>query len=431
MDGSEDNYCGTLKRVRWLFDDSFERSSECDGAVQWENLDHQPVNSSMAVEEFMDTCVYNTSDSLVAGIEDDTVFSSPVLNNSATSESVNGIEKGLALAVEDERIQATPCSFSNNSAPFEVISEPASLITPLEKQQYLQNIVDNVSSHFPDLAFVQGFDGEDRNNPFLTISQRNLFSHPPHGMTSRVYITIQYKSYRVHILMRFWKEGELECIEDVFKLCNIFSTKSKHKFCPGIDPAFYESEYHQKIRFHIKSVRHNSFPFSWVDSVNCKLLFVPAANVSAAEKEAREVKCPACKRLIHDLNLQRNRTLSESPGRKIRRQNPSSRARLQYMSPSSQQKRKQLAQYERSGSIRKLNKLEESEVLLDDEQNEEMCTVVESIQNDELEKLFQEGDQHSVGSLMKTIWFTDKERQKKEFDQDQARNGKVLFMYHL
>ena len=141
-------------------------SSECDGAVQWENLDHQPVNSSMAVEEFMDTCVYNTSDSLVAGIEDDTVFSSPVLDNSATSESVNGIEKGLALAVEDERIQATPCSFSNNSAPFEVISEPASLITPLEKQQYLQNIVDNVSSHFPDLAFVQGFDGEDRNNPF-------------------------------------------------------------------------------------------------------------------------------------------------------------------------------------------------------------------------------------------------------------------------
>ena len=100
------------------------------------------------------------------------------------------------------------------------------------------------------------------------------------------------------------------------------------------------------------------------------------------------------------------------------------------MSPSSQQKHKQLAQYERSSSIRKLNKLEESEVLLDDEQNEEMCTVMESIQNDELEKLFLEGDQHSVGGLMKTIWFTDKERQKEEFDQDQAKNGKVLSVYH-
>jgi len=30
-----------------------------------------------------------------------------------------------------------------------------------------------------------------------------------------------------------------------------------------------------------------------------------------------------------------------------------------------------------------------------------------------MEKFFQEGDQHGVGNLMKTIWFTDKEQQKK------------------
>ena len=29
---------------------------------------------------------------------------------------------------------------------------------------------------------------------------------------------------------------------------------------------------------------------------------------------------------------------------------------------------------------------------------------------------------------MKSIWITDKERQKKEFDQDQFKNGKVLFV---
>jgi len=52
-----------------------------------------------------------------------------------------------------------------------------------------------------------------------------------------------------------------------------------------------------------------------------------------------------------------------------------------------------------------------------------MHAVMDAVQDDELEKLFQEGDQHSVGSLMKTIWFTDKERQKKEFSQDQAKNG--------
>ena len=181
---------------------------------------------------------------------------------------------------------------------------------------------------------------------------------------------LQYKSYKVYVLMRLWKEGELTDTGDVIELCNILGHKSKHKFCPGIDPDLYEREYHQKIRFHIRSVRLSSFPFSQVDSVNCKFLFVPAANASVAQKEAMEVKCSACKCLTHYLNLQRERTLSESPAKKIRRQNPSSRARLKYMSPSSQQQRKRLAQYERSSSLRKLKKLEESEVLLNDEQNE-------------------------------------------------------------
>lgn len=95
------------------------------------------------------------------------------------------------------------------------------------------------------------------------------------------------------------------------------------------------------------------------------------------------------------------------------------------MSPFSQQKHKQYAQYERSSSIQKLGKFEESEIVLDDEQNEEMCGIVEAVQSDELEKLFWEGDEHGVGNLMKTIWYTDKDWQKKEFAQDQVQNGKV------
>ena len=227
----------------------------------------------------------------------------------------------------------------------------------------------------------------------------------------------------MYVMMRLWKEGELDSIDEVFELCNAIGNKSMHKFCPGIDPDYYEREYYQAIRFHIKSVRQNSFPFARIDSVNCKLMFLPAANASVAEKEADEVKCSACKRLIHDLNLQKRRTLAESPARKMKRQNPSSRARLEYMSPASRMKRKRLAQYERSSSIRKLSKFEESEVVLNEEQDEEMRAVMDAVHDDELEKLFQEGDQHGVGSLMKTIWFTDKERQKKEFSQDQAKNG--------
>lgn len=103
------------------------------------------------------------------------------------------------------------------------------------------------------------------------------------------------------------------------------------------------------------------------------------------------------------------------------------------MSPFSQQKRKQYGQYQRSSSLRKLGRFEESEVVLDDEQNEEMCAIVEAVQPEELEKLFQEGNQHNVGNLMKNIWYTDKDRQRKEFAQDQLQNGKwllfVAFLY--
>ena len=59
------------------------------------------------------------------------------------------------------------------------------------------------------------------------------------------------------------------------------------------------------------------------------------------------------------------------------------------------------AQYQRTSNIRKLKKYEASELVLDDEQNAEICSVMEATQPDELEKLFKEGDEHGVGSLMK------------------------------
>ena len=79
-------------------------------------------------------------------------------------------------------------------------------------------------------------------------------------MTSCAQITVQYKSYSIYVLMRLWKEGQLESI-DVFELCSILGNKSKHKFRPGIDFDYYEREYYQAIRFHIKSVCQSSYPF--------------------------------------------------------------------------------------------------------------------------------------------------------------------------
>ena len=161
----------------------------------------------------------------------------------------------------------------------------------------------------------------------------------------------------------------------------------------------------------------------FLDSENCKLWFIPASNLPVAEKTAYEVKSPACKHLIHDLNWQKSHTVAESPSRKIKQQLPSSRARLQYMSPLSQQKRKMYTQYQRTKSIRKLARYEASEIILDDEQNAEMCSVMEAIQSEGIDKVFKEGEQHGVGDIMKSLWFMDKECRKSEFRYDQEHNS--------
>uniref|UniRef100_A0A1X7UEP4 Uncharacterized protein n=1 Tax=Amphimedon queenslandica TaxID=400682 RepID=A0A1X7UEP4_AMPQE len=62
---------------------------------------------------------------------------------------------------------------------------------------------------------------------------------------------------------------------------------------------------------------------------------------------------------------------------------------------------------------------------LDDDQDEEMEAVVTSIEqncSNELEKLFVEGDKHGVGSIKREVWKSDKERNRKEFQEDQLRN---------
>ena len=227
-------------------------------------------------------------------------------------------------------------------------TEVASLEASSESNQCeFPEVVMNEERNFPSLAFTLAFDG-DNEEPVVVISQRRLANHPPYGLVSRVQITIKRNKYLVNILMREWDSGELYSKDDIHNLCNKFVSETKYKFCPGLDPEQYQQEYFDKIRFHIKTVRQTEWPFHRVNSVNCALWFLLAPNVTATEKSSKEVNCPACKRLVTDLDCQCRRTLSKSPARKLKRQAPSSRARLLYMSPASQQKRKQRTQVERS-----------------------------------------------------------------------------------
>ena len=98
------------------------------------------------------------------------------------------------------------------------------------------------------------------------------------------------------------------------------------------------TEFFDVIHFHIKSVWLTEFLFKRIDSVNFKLLFQPAHNATAAEKSSKEVKCYPCKWFVTDLKYQKRNTEAETPTRNVKRQCPSSRARMSYMSPASQVK---------------------------------------------------------------------------------------------
>ena len=55
-----------------------------------------------------------------------------------------------------------------------------------------------------------------------------------------------------------------------------------------------------------------------------------------------------------------------------------------------------------------------------------MCTTVKRTENDGLDKLFKESNEHGVGELMKEIWFTDKKCQSQQlFAKDQVAKGNL------
>ena len=69
-------------------------------------------------------------------------------------------------------------------------------------------------------------------------------------------------------------------------------------------------------------------------------------------------------------------------------------------------------QLERKRDKKMLKKYECVEVTLENEQQEDMCEIIDKISNSEfcLNDLFAEGDKHGVGQVMKDLWEMDKRK---------------------
>ena len=55
-----------------------------------------------------------------------------------------------------------------------------------------------------------------------------------------------------------------------------------------------------------------------------------------------------------------------------------------------------------------------------------MKSVVEKIGYEEVQRLCDEGEKFGIGSVMKDIWTTDLDCQRREFSHDQVANSKLI-----
>lgn len=272
---------------------------------------------------------------------------------------------------------------------------------------------------FPELFFLK----KDYNREvILEVTPRRMHYVSGSGHTSVARITFSQAqpsgfNYDLQILYLSIETGSVANLDEFISVCYKISNGAQYKFCPGLEKKFYYDTYFATIRYHIKSVGLWEKSFSRIDSKNCSMWHQLSKNRSKEEKKSLEVLCGSCKRLCTDLEY-RKRQSDVSPARKAARLQSSSHFKEQYLSPASQDVRKKATQAERSADKAKLSKHEELDVPLDEEQSDELCDIMKSIEEtcpNELDKIFQEGDDHAVGDLVRNSWEADKLNAKNRF----------------
>ena len=256
----------------------------------------------------------------------------------------------------------------------------------------------------------------------VTVTSKFCHLHPPAGIVSRTRIVVSEDgTFTFQVLLCCKENGKLTTVDEFLNLCERI-TSNEYKFCPGIDPDVYMSKYFSKIRYHIKNVRHSDAPFKRVDSVNCLLWHKLAKNLMF-DKQLESVPCRYCKILTNNLN-QRLKTAVTSPMRR-KRQRPTSHCPLKFMSPSSQKKRKENTQRDRS---KLLQKYAHTEVSLDDEQHEEISRLVNAIDEQEggdLSNFLSDAETPEVKEAVNEIWQMDRRKMKEAFTRDQGENSEL------
>ena len=272
---------------------------------------------------------------------------------------------------------------------------------------------------YPDLAFKKTLCDTGKA---LDVTQRFLYHFPGANYLSVARVIFFHQShlllnYEIQVLFTSISSGRVQTFNEFSAGCFTISKNSQYKFCPDFDKKNYLEQYHAIIRYHIKGVRICGEPFSRIDSEKCLMWHQLAKNACVEEKMLFGVLCRECKCLQHHLEHQKCRS-QVSPPRRIASQQPSSSFNFKYLSPASTIKRKKDTQMERSADKAKLAKCDDLEVTLDDEQSDELSSIMSNIEEtsaDELDKIFKEADGCSAGDSIRAVWELDRNNSKGRF----------------
>jgi len=242
---------------------------------------------------------------------------------------------------------------------------------------FLARMQSIVANKFQKLMASILYDSAGR--ALLEIKHQVVHYHPPAGFIHHVRMVITPTctgySYSLQVLFETIQTGVITSEDDFTMLCTFEMSYKFYKFCPGLGYKEYHEQYHDVIRYHSAQVHVTELPFQRVDSNNCLKWYKQSHNATMEEKHADEVKCISCKKLIHDLERQKERIESQSPERKVKRQAANSNYPVKYLSPNSVKLRKKNTQTERSSHKALLARYAKTDITLDDAQHDEMCKI--------------------------------------------------------
>jgi len=111
-------------------------------------------------------------------------------------------------------------------------TEPASAMcsvpssVPLSQDMlHLEQIYLVEERNFPELIFALGYTADTKETTF-TVTQWEMYNHPPFGYTSRVHLVVKGNKYTVNVLGNTLQSGLLQSEEDLHELCYIMSKQS-------------------------------------------------------------------------------------------------------------------------------------------------------------------------------------------------------------